>query len=193
MLNKMRTHKKTVVIAFLLLCLSFGVTFALLKNQSNSLTNTFVPGSVETEIDEPDPKPSGNDIEKEPAIKNTGKSDALVRAKVTLSPSELVEKLNIKINLDDSSDWILANDGYYYYSKILHPNETTTPLFTKVTGSGIVEGDQFSDKIAGLEIAIYHESVQNLVRDDEDKAIIAEAGYDENAKKIWSIFDSLNK
>lgn len=190
MLNKMRTHKKTVVIAFLLLCLSFGVTFALLKSQSNSLTNTFVPGSVETEIDEPDPKPSGNDIEKKPAIKNTGKSDALVRAKVTLSPSELVEKL--KIELAYSKDWTLADDGYYYYSKILHPNETTTPLFTKVTGNGIVEGDQFSDKIAGLEIAIYHESVQNLVRDDEDKAIIAEAGYDENAKKIWSIFDSLN-
>ena len=178
MLNKMRTHKKTVVIAFLLLCLSFGVTFALLKNQSNSLTNTFVPGSVETEI-------------VEPAIKNTGKSDALVRAKVTLSPSELVEKL--KIELAYSKDWTLADDGYYYYSKILHPNETTTPLFTKVTGNGIVEGDQFSDKIAGLEIAIYHESVQNLVRDDEDKAIIAEAGYDENAQKIWSIFDSLNK
>lgn len=192
MLNTLkREYKKVIVVAFLLLCLSLAMTFAFEKNASNTLTNTFTPGSVTTEIKEDDPKPNGTAIEKSPYVTNTGKNDALVRMKVTMTPSQLVQELKIKLNFSDKWAYNEA-DGYYYYQDILAPGKSTEPLFDKVTGTDIVVDGKFSDKLAGLEIAVYHESVQNLVKDNKDEAIVSTNGHDDAAKQIWEVFDSLN-
>lgn len=191
MMERIKSNKKLIVIAFLLLCVSFGVTLALSKSQSNTLTNSFTPGSVETIIEEDEPKPSGSDIAKAPRVKNTGKNDALIRMKVTMSPSELVEKLNIKLTMNNG--WTYKSDGYYYYNEILKPGQYTAALFTKVTGKDIIVNGKFSEELDGLEIAVYHESVQNLIKEDNGAIVQAKSGTDKDATRIWSVFDSLNQ
>lgn len=191
MINKVKAHKKIIVTAFLLLCLSFGVTLAYAKTQSNVLTNTFTAGSVETVIEEELPKPQGSDIEKAPYVKNTGENDALVRMRVTMTPSDLVNKLDIKLEMN--TNWTYKDDGYYYYNKILKSGEISEPLFTKVTGNDIIVDGKYSDELEGLEIAVYHEAIQNLVKDKKGNMIQASTGIDAAASQIWSVFDSLEK
>lgn len=191
MINKVKAHKKIIVTAFLLLCLSFGVTLAYAKTQSNVLTNTFTAGSVETVIEEELPKPQGSDIKKAPYVKNTGENDALVRMRVTMTPSDLVAKLNIELAMN--VNWTYKEDGYYYYNKILKSGEASEPLFTKVTGNDIVKDGKYADELEGLEIAVYHEAIQNLVKDKNGQSIQAITGIDGNAFQIWSLFDSLER
>ena len=191
-LNK--NKNKIAIISLLLIAIvAVGITLALMKNGSNKVTNTFDVGSVETIIEEEDPKPDGDGIKKEPRIENTGKSSALVRAKVTITPQELVDNLGIKI-VYNTEDWVYGGDGYYYYKNVLPKDGKTGPIFTKVTGKDIVENGEFSDKLNGLEIAVYHESVQSVIG-----TLQATSGdptnptEDNAAKQIWEIYDTLDE
>lgn len=69
-------------------------------------------------------------------IKNTGEQPVWVRIMVQKSII-LAEGVDGEIDLSlvsmdiNTSDWTEI-DGYYYYNKALNPDETTSPLFTKV-------------------------------------------------------------
>lgn len=196
MINTLKQHKRLVISSLLLLCLIIGVTLATLKDKSNTLTNTFTVGSVESTTEEPTPTPDGDVISKQPYVRNTGKNPALVRARVSISPQKLVDEYNIDVTLN-SNFWVEYN-GYYYYKNILEVGKQTEPIFTEVTGSDIVQDGQINVGLDGLEIAIYHESIQTVVLNgDGTTNIIATTGdvtdsYDTSAKRVWEIFDSLN-
>lgn len=62
------------------------------------------------------------------SIKNTGEYDILVRAKA-FAPD------NVTVTMEDSTGWS-ESDGYYYYSEIVGPNESSDKLNLKIKASG---------------------------------------------------------
>lgn len=211
MIENIKNNKKYIIICTLFFCFCVGITLALSSSVGNSLTNSFTLGSVDTEIDEPDPTVDDSHIDKAPYVKNIGTNSALVRMRVTISPTELKEKYGINLEINDDkyvynenedswkntdNYWILRDDGYYYYTGVIDSLEQTEPLFTKVTGNKIIDDNGgIIKELEGLEIAVYYDSIQNVARADDGTEIIANTGNilnDQNAKDLWEIFDSQN-
>ena len=193
MLKTMNKKVKIVLASLLLVMTVFaGLTLADLLEQANSLTNTFTIGSIDTEIDEDPPAVVDNKISKKPKIKNTGKNDALVRARVTVSPQSIIDEFSIELEMN-TTNWTQGNDGYWYYNDLLKPSELTEPLFNSVEGYGIVSDGQINVGLADLEIAIYHEAIQSSVLIDGDN-VKATTGNITNVttSSIWEHYESLN-
>lgn len=76
---------------------------------------------VDTDVDE------SYDLsgEKQITIRNTGDADCYVRVRVIAGQL---------IGLDIHGDgWTPSDDGYWYYDRILHPNESANVLYAKIT------------------------------------------------------------
>lgn len=205
MKNKIIKNKKYIVICSLFFCLCVGVTLALTSMVGNKLTNSFTLGSVETEIDEDGPKIHDDHIDKQPYVKNTGTNSALVRMRVTISPDELIKEYGIDLvyngktyeydptedNWEDTADYWVYSNGFWYYTGIIEANKRTEPLFTKVTGNGIIENNGLISELEGLEITVYYDSIQSVARDENDVEIKATTGDINNVttQQLWSIFD----
>jgi alternate signal-mediated exported protein len=129
------------------LAVGLSSTYAILKAQTNTVNNTFGLEQINTHIDEPDfpgqeVKP-GASIKKDVKIVNDGPSDAFIRARVTISPSNVgittsyVEKDeagNVTKTAELGDGWEYnKSDGWYYYKKVVPVDESTTALFTTVT------------------------------------------------------------
>ncbi|MEF2782831.1 MAG: hypothetical protein U0N20_07035 [Clostridium sp.] len=185
-----KIKNKTVIVSLLLIAIVVsGITLAILLDTPYGLTNTFELGDVTTDIEEPDITYDEN-INKSPYIKNNGKSAALVRAKVTISPKELEERFNLTINYK-TDKWKYYN-GYYYYMDVLQPNNSTEPLFEEVNGTDIVITDDSGNKVInpgleGLEITIYHESVQ---AEFEDKKPNTGDPTNSDVQYIWEAYEN---
>lgn len=201
MMNILRQHKRVVIVSLLLICLTVGISLALFNDKTDILKNTFSIGSVETEITEDPIIPeSNNSISKNPVVKNNGTTSALVRVRITLSPDDIVNKFDIYTDIDDEK-WIYnENDGFYYYNHLLEPDDAID-VFTHVLGDNIAyqgsDGNwKINNELEGLEIAVYHESVQAVIVGNDGTQIIATDGiivpndFDStDAGKIWSYFD----
>lgn len=167
--------KKTLICAIALVIGIFGTTatFAVIKATTNTVTNTFDAGDVKTRIDEDvDPKVENSTVKKTPKITNEGKSDAFVRARITISPEKTDVTLlagtwkdknftskcealkGDKNALFDANDngygWFLADDGWYYYNTPIAKEESTETLFDAVKVGNV-------DK--NFDITIYQEAV----------------------------------
>lgn len=104
---------------------------------------------VYREVDEIKP---GMLINKDVAVKNTGKNDCRVRVLVLYSDCEAEGYSTIDYNL---KDWQPGEGGYYYYSSVLPAGATTESLFTEVK----VSDDADAESIKGFEIYVYAESI----------------------------------
>lgn len=168
--------KKTLICAIALVIGIFGTTatFAVVKATTNTVTNTFDAGDVKTRIDEDvDPTVTKNStVKKTPKITNVGKSDAFVRARITISPEKtdvtlLVGTWNDKKFTEkgealegnentlfdpdgDGYGWYLAGDGWYYYNTPIAKGESTDTLFDAV---------KVGDVDKNFDITIYQEAV----------------------------------
>lgn len=193
MLKTMNKKLKIVLASLLLVMTVFaGLTLADLLEQANSLTNTFTIGSIDTEIEEVPPSVVNSEISKQPKIKNTGKNDALVRARVTVSPQSIIDEFDIRLEMN-TRYWTDGGDGYWYYNDLLKPSELTEPLFTSVEGNDIVSDGQINVGLADLEIAIYHEAIQSSVLIDGDNVKAATGDItNETTSSIWQHYESLN-
>lgn len=154
--------RKTALI--LSLCLIFalavGTTFALLKADTDPVTNTFTAAESGTHIDE---KLDGNQ-KKSIIVQNTGTAVSYVRVKLVMnwvdeSGNVSAEPVNITPSITDN--WF-EQDGIYYYTKPVapvgaKPNNVTTNLLQE--NSPITEP---TDKPAGchLEVTVLAESIQ---------------------------------
>lgn len=167
--------KKTLICAIALVIGIFGTTatFAVIKATTNTVTNTFEAGEVKTHIDEDvDPTVKNSTVKKTPKITNDGKSDAFVRARITISPKETDVTLlfgtwngenftsngealkgNENALFDPNHDeygWYLAGDGWYYYNTPIAKGKSTDTLFDAVKVGKV-------DK--NFDITIYQEAV----------------------------------
>lgn len=147
--------RKTALI--LSLCLIFalavGTTFALLKANTDPVTNTFTAAKSDIKIDE---DVTGGQ-KKSIIVQNTGTAVSYVRVKLVMnwvdeSGNVSAEPVNITPSITDN--WFLK-DGIYYYTKPVAANggETTNLLKTPITQGTAPEGYH-------LEVTVLAESIQ---------------------------------
>ena len=127
--------KKRFTVSFicfaLILLVTVGGTFAVLKNVGSSVTNRFIPGSVSTEVNE---RLSGNE-KSDIKIKNTGNTSAYIRVAVVQNwvdgDGNVVPGTLPALPATLGDKWELnTKDGFYYYKKAVDPNGETTALFS---------------------------------------------------------------
>ncbi len=177
--------------AALLAVTAAGVTVAILQTGAKKVTNTFEAGGVTTEIVE-----EGSGTVKKSRIRNTGKSDCVVRARVTISPAEAASAI---VLTDKGENWNWEEwengDGFVYYEAVLPAGEAsyTTWLFE---GVALKEGvDWTSLGITTFEVTVYEESVQSEVYDSKTAGMISvldkDGGYDsEKAARVWAVYEN---
>lgn len=146
--------RKTALI--LSLCLIFalavGTTFALLKANTEPVTNTFTAAKSGTDIVEKLDGSQKTSI----AVKNTGTAVSYVRVKLVMnwvdeSGNVSAEPVNITPSITDN--WF-EQDGIYYYKMPVAANgETTNLLQTPITQGTAPEGYH-------LEVTVLAESIQ---------------------------------
>lgn len=193
-----------------LVLLLAGVTFAYLHRETGAVINTFSVGNVITEIDEEKPSQNGSGLTKEPHVENIGENDCIVRVRVSVSPVELFdggEPLQLADDKGTSLVYPFADgvglnnwkyhEGYFYYQGVLNPNESTLPVFNKVTG--VFKGDDSGQVIdavkeaGNFQVTVYQEAVQSVVHKEDGTTInaIVDGKYDQtNANKIWEFYEN---
>lgn len=148
--------RKTALI--LSLCLIFalavGTTFALLKANTDPVTNTFTAAKSDIKIDE---DVTGGQ-KKSIIVQNTGTAVSYVRVKLVMnwvdeSGNVSAEPVNIDVKYD-TTKWF-EQDGIYYYKMPVAANggETTNLLKDPITQGTAPEGYH-------LEVTVLAESIQ---------------------------------
>lgn len=146
--------RKTALI--LSLCLIFalavGTTFALLKANTEPVTNTFTAAKSGTDIVEKLDGSQKTSI----AVKNTGTAVSYVRVKLVMnwvdeSGNVSAEPVNITPSITDN--WFEQGGIYYYKMPVAAKGETTNLLQTPITQDAAPEGYH-------LEVTVLAESIQ---------------------------------
>lgn len=149
-----------------LLTIVAGTTIAYLYTNTPSITNTFTPTKVTTTIVEDDPSETKNNVK----VTNTGDIDAYIRATVIVTwkdangnvyataPVEGTDYTVTWMPNDDkgyASKWVKGSDGYYYYTEVVKPGDSTGVLLTDckpTTTSTAPEGYHLSVEILASAI-----------------------------------------
>ncbi|NCB91333.1 MAG: hypothetical protein EOM40_01985 [Clostridia bacterium] len=122
---------------------------------SDEQHNYLSTGNNDVEIKEEFPEPEiieKKKVKKLVEFTNTGTVACFIRAKYLFSDATIQDMVTLEFGSDK---WAAAEDGYYYYSKSILPNEKTEPFLTAVTFGEI--GDIASD----FDLSIYTETVQS--------------------------------
>lgn len=150
--------RKTALI--LSLCLIFalavGTTFALLKANTDPVTNTFTAAKSDIKIDE---DVTGGQ-KKSIIVQNTGTAVSYVRVKLVMNwvddtTGNIVSGDNLpNVTLNSDNSWFLGSDGIYYYKMpVAAKGETTNLLQTPITQGTAPAG-------CHLEVTVLAESIQ---------------------------------
>ena len=146
--------RKTALI--LSLCLIFalavGTTFALLKANTDPVTNTFTAAKSGTDIVEKLDGSQKTSIK----VQNTGTAVSYVRVKLVMnwvdeSGNVSAEPVNITPSITD--DWFEQDGIYYYKTPVAAKDFTTNLLKTPITQGTAPEGYH-------LEVTVLAESIQ---------------------------------
>ena len=177
-MKEMKNIKKIalIVAAFIaVLGISVGGTYAWLNSRATALENEFTVGSVETTVEEPDMELNGSVVYKKPSIKNVGKNDCYIRARVEISPADAGITLG-----SIGSGWKL-DGGYYYYETPVAPNASTTNLFEQVVlPDGWIVNGVATEDFKDFDVIVYQEAVQ--------ASLSLETGVETNYNTIWTAY-----
>lgn len=138
-----RSRKNKQLIALLsvltvILGLAGGITLAYIFTQTQPIENTFRPTEVTVEIEEEFDGSVKSDVK----ITNTGTAPSYIRAAVvvtwvTSDGSTLaetpVEGEDYDITYAENTGWLKGDDGYWYYTTPVNPNESTGILIDECT------------------------------------------------------------
>ena len=146
--------RKTALI--LSLCLIFalavGTTFALLKANTDPVTNTFTAAKSGTDIVEKLDGSQKTSI----AVKNTGTAVSYVRVKLVMNwvdENGSVSATPVDITPSITDNWFLKDGIYYYKMPVAAKDFTTNLLKTPITQDAAPEGYH-------LEVTVLAESIQ---------------------------------
>lgn len=202
-----------VIAAGVLLIAVVGGSLAWFTSQDTK-TNHFTTGSISHEIvedfDTTGPSQDllpGDEVNKDVWINNTGKSDALLRVKITpqwmngeeadtdlgnegieLVFAEKVQTVLNESGIAEGATWVLGNDGYFYYTSILSVNseeveKQTAQLLDAVRLSGkITDQTKFANK--EMNVIIESETVQ------VNKDAYEEEWFTENESGLTTVIDA---
>lgn len=156
----MNRRKSLVLIAMVALLLTFTVsgTIAWLAASTDEVVNVFTPGKIDTEIDEPD---WDGKTKATVQVKNTA-STIPVYVRVAVSANWVKDGVIVKpwdgtIDHDETNWEYNAEDGFYYYNKILPAGQTTENLLDKPI---TYTSDEVPVEGAKLIMTIVHQSIQ---------------------------------
>lgn len=143
-----------------MLLVAVGGTVAYLTDRTESVTNTFTPTKVHTEIDEE----FDGDTKSEIIITNAADS-VKVYIRVALAGNwvnaagDIVEPWTPRFTL--GSDWV-AYDGFYYYTLPVEPGKPTSDLLGSDIKASTTDGKT-------LEVTVIQQAIQaepdNVVKD----------------------------
>ncbi|MBE6037804.1 MAG: hypothetical protein E7218_01205 [Anaerofustis stercorihominis] len=158
--------KKTKIKAIsLMICLLMvvgvvvGGTVAFLMDASDEVENTFTPSEVTTDVVEDTDSFENEGIKKDVVIKNTGDTDAFIRAAIVVTWQDEQGNVygqkpvpgtdyEILLNVDtkdkeddDNNSWILGNDGFYYHKEAVAGNNDATEVLINSCTSKNTEPD----------------------------------------------------
>lgn len=141
--NSRRTFPKSALLLASLAALLWGCvgsTLAWLVAGTDSLVNTFEPGRVSSTVVEGWPN-EGEPKKTDVCIKNTGNTDAYIRAYVSVcwknGEGEIYNTAPVlgtdySISSYNETDWVKIGDYWYHKTKVA-PEASTAPLFTSCT------------------------------------------------------------
>lgn len=156
----------TLVSLLVILCVSVGGSLAYLVTTSDPVTNTFTPTSVTTEVLEK----FDNNKKTEVKIKNTGSTDAYIRAAVVVTwqndQGEVYGKqpvagtdYSISYNIGNQTNpegkWV-ENGGFYYWNKSVASGEFTGTLINSCSPLAPCENTDYT-----LSVEIIGSGVQS--------------------------------
>ena len=150
--------KKIVMICLVvaLLLLAAGGTLAYFTDTAEK-ENTFTVGNVEILLEEPGWEETGSEeaenvypgqaLAKDPMVTNEGNNPCFVKVAVEglecLQPNGMITYRTGDRDGVLGADWV-QYENYFYYTKVLEPGESTTPLFEQIviptevtTGDGV--------------------------------------------------------
>lgn len=145
-----RTRKKKVnvaVIAVLFLCIiagTVGGAYAYLTAKTDPISNEFIPAKISCLVEED----FAEGVKSNVKVRNTGNIDAYIRAVVVATfvsedgkvlataPKESVDYF---IQWGDDG-WIKGQDGYWYHTKPVKPEETTVLLIESAYELSVPDG-----------------------------------------------------
>lgn len=166
----MKTKKPVALVALLLLlCCTVAGTVAYLVTSTNSVTNTFTPASVTTQVEEEFNGTTKSNVR----IKNTGNIDAYIRAAVIINWADAqgnvsgtpVKDTDYKIDYN-KSDWFQGSDGYWYYTKPVAPNGGLTDILIESCAPVAGRAPEGYD----LQVTILADGIQSVPADAVQQA-----------------------
>ena len=132
------THKKAFIKRKILLfaaCIllfadSFDGTLAYIITNTTSITNKFTPAQVSCEILEDF---SDGISKKDVRVQNTGDAPAYIRVKLLpywydKENDTIIAKTSWTPSFTPDVEWVLGEDGYWYYTYPVNPGECTSAL-----------------------------------------------------------------
>ena len=145
-----RTRKKKVnvaVIAVLFLCIiagTVGGAYAYLTAKTDPISNEFVPAKVSCLVEED----FAEGVKSNVKVRNTGNIDAYIRAVVVatfVSEDGKVLATAPKESVDyfiqwGTDGWTQGQDGYWYHTKPVKPEETTVLLIESAYELSVPDG-----------------------------------------------------
>lgn len=137
----------------LIFALAVGTTFALLKANTDPVTNTFTAAKSEIKIDE---DVTGGQ-KKSIIVQNTGTAVSYVRVKLVcnwVDKDGNVSATPVPAPTITNSDWFVK-DGIYYYTKPVAPDGKTSNL---LKDHPITQGE--APEGCHLEVTVLAESIQ---------------------------------
>ena len=124
--RKKSVRKASVLVALLLvLVVGVGATVAYLKTQTNTATNSFLPGHVEIVVNE----------DYTITVTNNSNVAGYIRATVLvnwMNDAGVVYALAPSVSITAGSGWSMHSDGYYYYEAPVNPGASTAALIANI-------------------------------------------------------------
>lgn len=153
-----------------------------------NVTEKFTPPSPDTPV-----KP-GDTYSKEVTITNDSTLPFFVRVLITpeIQSAEgvlLASNIGSDLTIDLGSDWLVGEDGYYYYLKEVLPNTATSNLFTKVSLASNLSSDYDQ---ATMAISIKSETVTSVGENYRTAWWQGDIPKDTNLTKIDTTLQAIN-
>lgn len=167
-LNKISLLSLIFVVFLVILSVTYLTTSALLTDKDvkqNAFKMGDLRATIEEKFDEDQPLVAGKTREKQVWVKNTGEQDSFVRVMLlptmekslgttmlSLPASFTGDEPTLAFALND--DWVLGEDGYFYYLTKVSAGEQTNEVLKEVT----VRADHLPENLAadyvGAELMI---------------------------------------
>lgn len=158
-----RPKQKLLLIALIVVLMTFfGQSTLAYYTAIGTATNVVTSGDIQLMIHEKTADGSdfpaegvnvipGDIVSKEVTVENVCEHPFYLRVKLVNGTDSLELSADdcLKIDLNED-DWVLREDGYLYYAKVLQPGEVTAPVFTQVE----ILGDKVNQNHAGTTLLL---------------------------------------